>query len=50
MQKYIINNIKLPYRTSKDAALAIAEKVVRKELSDDSAQKELVDRFVDEVI
>ena len=31
-------------------SLAIAEKVVRKELSDDSAQKELVDRFVDEVI
>ena len=31
-------------------SLAIAEKVVRKELSDDNAQKELVDRFVDEVI
>ena len=31
-------------------SLAIAEKIVRKELSDDSAQKELVDRFVDEVI
>ena len=31
-------------------SLTIAEKVVRKELSDDSAQKELVDRFVDEVI
>ena len=31
-------------------SLAIAEKVVRKELSDDSAQKELVDRFLDEVI
>ena len=26
MQKYIVNNIKLPYRTSKDAALTIAEK------------------------
>ena len=26
MQKYIVNNIKLPYRTSKDAALSIAEK------------------------
>ena len=31
-------------------SLAIAEKVVRKELSDDSAQKELVDRYVDEVV
>ena len=31
-------------------SLTIAEKVVRKELSDDRAQKELVDRFVDEVI
>ena len=31
-------------------SLTIAEKVVRKELSDDNAQKELVDRFVDEVI
>ena len=31
-------------------SLAIAEKVVRKELSDDSAQKELVDRYVDEIV
>ncbi|MBQ8448068.1 MAG: hypothetical protein IJX27_03940 [Clostridia bacterium] len=30
MQKYIINNIKLPYRTSKDAALTIAEKALLK--------------------
>lgn len=26
MQKYIVNNIKLPYRTSKEAALKVAEK------------------------
>lgn len=31
-------------------SLTIAEKVVRKELSDDNAQKELVDRYVDEVV
>ena len=31
-------------------SLSIAEKVVRKELSDDNAQKELVDRYVDEVV
>ena len=30
MQKYVINNIKLPYRTSKDAALTIAEKALLK--------------------
>ena len=31
-------------------SLAVAEKVVRKELSDDKAQKELVDRLVDEAV
>ena len=31
-------------------SLSIAEKVVRKELSDDGGQKELVDRYVDEVV
>ena len=31
-------------------SLSIAEKVVRKELSGDNAQKELVDRYVDEVV
>ena len=30
MQKYIVNNIKLSYRTSKDAALKIAEKTLLK--------------------
>lgn len=30
MQKYIVNNIKLSYRTSKDAALKIAEKALLK--------------------
>ena len=31
-------------------SLSIAERVVRKELSDDGAQKELVDRYVDELV
>lgn len=31
-------------------SISIAEKVVRKELSGDAAQKELVDRFVDEIV
>lgn len=31
-------------------SLAVADKVLRKELSDDKAQKELVDRLVDEVV
>ena len=31
-------------------SLAVAEKVVRKELSDDKAQKELVDKLVDEAV
>lgn len=31
-------------------SLAIAEKVVRKDLSDAEAQKELVDRYVDEIV
>jgi F-type H+-transporting ATPase subunit b len=31
-------------------SITIAEKVVRKELSGDAAQKELVDRFVDEIV
>ena len=31
-------------------SLAIAEKVVRKNLSEDKAQKELVDRYVDEIV
>lgn len=31
-------------------SLAVAEKVVRKELSDDKAQKEFVDRLVDEAV
>jgi F-type H+-transporting ATPase subunit b len=30
-------------------SLAIAEKVVRKELASDAAQKDLVDRLVDEI-
>lgn len=31
-------------------SIAVAEKVVRKELSDDKAQKELVDKLVDEAV
>ena len=30
MQKYIVNNIKLSYRTSKEEALKIAEKTLLK--------------------
>ncbi len=36
MQKYIVNNIKLPYGTSKDAALSIAEKSLLKFFSKSS--------------
>lgn len=58
----IIEEARIRINEEKDAALkearkelalislSIAEKVVRKELSDDSAQKELVDRYVDEVV
>ena len=58
----IIEEARIRINEEKDAALkearkelalislSIAEMVVRKELSDDSAQKELVDRYVDEVV
>ncbi len=44
MQKYIINNIKLSYRTSKDAALKIAEKALLKFFSKSSIRSLVISK------